>query len=371
MKKLFVCALAVAMVFAFTAPTMAADWNFYGNVQFQTFSKDVDTRVAGSQSDTDTVWNMEAISRFGGKATAGDISANVEFKAYGHDFSETAPGNASNDEVKLRHLYGEWNFGAGKLLIGQTWPIVMSLISGQQADSVGMNGYGALFHDRTTQIRLTFGGLKIGLLTPNTQNTALAGGDIDVTLPRIELGYRFATDMFWVEPFLGYQTFDVQYSAASTSTTDVTSVIYGVKGKVNFGPAFVGITFAAGTNPGDYELYGASASIINGGSAFLEGTEMKDVDYMEYMLNVGFKFSDMISAEAGYGRQTTEATVMGTGKVEDPRLSYYINVPITLAPGVMLIPEYSMFSEDDVTVAGVSTDETETTYIGAKWMISF
>jgi hypothetical protein len=368
MKKLFVCALAVAMVFAFTAPTMAADWNFYGNVQFQTFSKDVDTRVPGADSDTDTVWNMEPISRFGGKVVSGDISANYEVKAYGHDFVE---GSASNDEVKLRHLYGEWNFGAGKLLIGQTWNLVSSLISGQQADSTGMNGYGALFHDRTTQIRLTFGGLKIAFVTPNTQNTALAGGDIDVTLPRMEFAYKFATDMFWVEPFLGYQTYDVQYSAASNSTTDVTSVIYGVQGKVNFGPAWVGLCFAAGTNPGDYELYGASASIINGGRAFLEGTEMKDVDYMEYMLNAGFKFSDMISMEAGYGRQTTEATVAGIGKVEDPRFSYYINVPITLAPGVMLIPEYSMFSEDDVTAAGVSADETETTYIGAKWMISF
>ena len=47
MKKLFVCTLAVAMVIAFTAPTMAAEWNFYGSARMQTYSVDVDPDIEG------------------------------------------------------------------------------------------------------------------------------------------------------------------------------------------------------------------------------------------------------------------------------------------------------------------------------------
>ncbi|RLD98688.1 MAG: hypothetical protein DRJ13_10630, partial [Bacteroidetes bacterium] len=81
MKKLFVCFLAVAMVFAFTAPLMAADWAFYGNTRFQTFSVDQDKEAnAGSttEGDTDTAWYMQGNSRFGGKVAAGDISGHLE-----------------------------------------------------------------------------------------------------------------------------------------------------------------------------------------------------------------------------------------------------------------------------------------------------
>ncbi len=187
-------------------------------------------------------------------------------------------------------------------------------------------------------------------------------GDVDVTLPKIELAYRFATDMFWVEPFLGYQTYDVQYSAAN-ATTDVTSMIYGFKGKVNFGPAYVGLGLSAGTNPAEYGLAGT------GQAASLVGTEMKEITYMEYMANVGFKMSDMVTFEAGYGSQQTENDL--AVKTEIDQFAYYIQANIALAPGVHLIPEYSMLSKGETKTGGVTTDNGETTYIGAKWQINF
>jgi len=358
MKKLFVCFLAVAMVFAFTAPLMAADWNFYGNTRFQTFSQDRDKELVGggaTESDTDTIWLMQNNSRFGGKVAAGDIAGHIEVSV-----GSVASGGTNN--VGIRHLTGTWNFGAGSLLVGHTWSILTNLLSNQAANQgQGLLGYGSIFQARQDQIRLTFGGFKVGFLAPTT--SAGAGPDIDTTLPKIELAYRFATDMFWVEPFLGYQTYERQYSAATTSMADVTSVIYGFKGKVNFGPAFVGLGLSAGTNPTEYGLSGT------GQASTLVGTEYKDITYMEYMLNAGFKASDMFTIEAGYGAQMTEDDL--AAKTEIERNAYYIQVDISLAPGVHLIPEYSKIDNGESKTSGVTTDLGAATWIGAKWQINF
>jgi len=381
MKKLFVCFLAVAMVFAFTAPLMAADWNFYGNTRFQTFSADRDKEAVSAtatEGDTETVWLMQNNSRFGGKGSSGDVAGHIEVSV-----GSKASGGTNN--VGIRHLTGTWNFGAGSLLVGHTWAILTNLLSNQAANQgQGLLGYGSIFQSRQDQIRLTFGGFKIGFLAPTTAalssaavatgltasgeavygvGAAPVAGDVDVTLPKIELAYRFATDMFWVEPFLGYQTYDVQYSTTSTATTDVTSIIYGLKGKVNFGPAFVGLGISAGSNPTEYGLAGT------GQVSTLVGTEMKDITYMEYMLNAGFKISDMYTLEAGYGAQMTENDL--AAKTEIERNAYYVQVDISLAPGVHLIPEYSKIDNGESKTGGVTTDLGGTSYIGAKWQINF
>jgi hypothetical protein len=357
MKKLFVCFLAVALVFAFTAPTMAADWNFYGNTRFQTFSQTVDN-VAPADDDTDTVWLMQNNSRFGGKVAAGDIAGHIEVSA-------ASVSSGSTDNIGLRHLTGTWNFGAGTLLVGHTWAVITNLLSNAAANQgFGMLGYGSIYQGRRDQIRLTFGGLKIGLLAPaHAAGTTFTGAENDTTLPKVEVAYRFATDMFWVEPYVGYNSFD-QGTGVGTQTEAITSMIYGFKGKVNIGPAFIGAGFAMGTNPADYGLAGSKINAV------WDGATVQDVDYMEYMVNVGFKMSDMVTFEGGYGRSINEIDVAGT-KVEDPSFSYYIQADITLAPGVHLIPEYAQISEDDVTTGGTSVDEASTSYIGAKWQINF
>jgi len=385
MKKLFVCFLAVALVCAFTVPAMSADWNFYGNTRFQTFSHDRDKEAisaTATESDTDTVWLMQNNSRFGGKVAAGDISGHIEVAA-------ASVSSGSTDNIGLRHLTGTWNFGAGSLLIGHTWAVITNLLSNQIANQgQGMLGWGSVYQGRRDQIRLTFGGLKIGLLSPTTSGlssttgttptgyladgTAVYGakpvnGDVDVTLPKIEVAYRFATDMFWVEPYIGYQTYDRQYST-TTATTDVTSFIYGAKGKVNFGPAYVGLGLTLGTNPAEYGLAVSATNVVK---ATLVNNTYEDVDYMEYMGLVGFKMNDMVTFEAGYGEQKMESDPNGI-KTEYDRFTYYVNADITLAPGVHVIPEYSKFDNGSKKVTGATDVELGTeSYIGAKWQINF
>jgi len=91
---------------------------------------------------------------------------------------------------------------------------------------------------------------------------------------------------------------------------------------------------------------------------------------MEYMLNVGFKMSDMWAFEAGYGAQQTEQDNAGA-KTEMDNSSYYIQADISLAPGVHLIPEFAVIDDGETKTAAATTKNGKTTYIGAKWQINF
>ena len=362
MKKLFVCALAIAMVFALTAPTMAADWAFYGSARFDTFSNDVDPQVAGTESDTDTQWAVAGNSRLGATVSAGDVGGGFEYGTSGG--------------VNLRKLYGTWNFGAGTLLVGQTYTPIANFYSNQVwgADEDLLSN-GMAYHARRGQIRLTFGGFDVAFVTPVTQATlrttalgTIASADNDVTLPQIVMSYKFSTDMFSVKPYLGWATYDFTTGVTSaTQSESVDSLVYGVGGKVNFGPAYVAANVWGGNNAGNFGMYMAT-----NGNAVVNAVDGKIVDNttLAYAGVVGFKASDMFIIEGGYGASKSEVDTMGV-KVEDTSFSYYINCTINLAPGVFIVPEFGKYSLDEIKMAGVSTKETETTYFGAKWQINF
>jgi len=360
MKKLFVCALAVAMVFAFTAPLMAADWNFYGSARFRTFSDDVDPQVAGTESDTDTVWNLQANARIGATVSAGDVGGGFEY------------GSGPN----LRKLYGTWNFGAGTLMIGQNYTPIAEFYSNQvwgQDEDLLSNGMA--YHGRRGQIRLTFGGFNVAFVTPNAVAKAIVGttatGDVDTTLPQIVASYKFATDMFSVKPYIGYQSYDTTTGfTTATQQESVDSLVYGIGGKVNFGPAYVAANVFAGSNVGDMGI--ALADAAAGKAQVIQTTgKIEDAETLAYAAVVGFKASDMFIIEGGYGAANSEYTIPGAAKTEDTSYSYYINCTINMAPGVFVVPEFGKYSLDEVKTGSVVTKQPETTYFGAKWQINF
>lgn len=355
MKKLFVCALALAMVFAFTAPTMAADWNFYGSARFATYSEDVDTRVPGVESDVDTLWATQANSRIGANVSGGDVGGRFEMSS----------------SFGLRLLYGTWNFGAGTLLVGQDYSPIAEFYSNQVwGGDEDLLSNGMAYDGRQGQIKLIFGNFKLAFITPVTSGNiggAAPAGDTDTTLPKMALSYKFATDMFSVKPYLGYQTYD-QDTGVGTVQESVTSLVYGLGGKVNFGPAYVAANVWGGTNAGNYGMAIADAGAGTAGVNVNGGIE--DATTLAYAGVIGFKASDMFIIEGGYGAAKSELDFAGS-KTEDSSFSYYINCTINLAPGVFIVPEFGKYSLDTIDTAGVSTDQTETTYFGAKWQINF
>ncbi len=395
MKKFIVFFAAIAMVGAFAFTAAAADWSFYGSARMETFSKDASKEVssnsmAATHDDQDTTWDLQGNSRLGANVAAGDVTGRFEFAV-----DDTAG-------VTTRILWGEWNFGAGKLGVGQHYTPITILYSNQVVGGdADLLGWGAAYDGRRPMVRLSIGGFELALIKPNsgvetiaagsvfetvattTQTDTLlgtvfstlgttAGGNLnyDTSIPKIAAKYKFKTDTYFVEAFAGYNTYDVKREDTDVSYS-VDSYIVGLGANANFGAFYVKGSIFTGENVGSYGLSGgetkASKAEWNATNATFDDSET-----LMYMGVLGFKASDMLTFEVGYGAVSDEVDVAGGGKEEDDRQAYYANAVITLAPGVFLVPEIGKFDYDDSkTNAGVTAENGDITYFGLKWQINF
>jgi len=361
MKKLLVLLSAIAFVVAFTVPAMAADWGFYGSARMCTFMEDnsKEQTTAGLFDDSDLGWKSLGSSRFGANAKAGDIGGKFEA-----GFSE------SDSNTTLRQIFGTWNFGAGQLLVGQTYTPSFYVISNQTttADISGLK-MGSPYGGRLPMVQLKVGGLKIAAIKPSAtlyvQGTS-ATNELDTSLPKLEVSYDLKVGPVGLHIWGGYNS----YAEAVTATDkeyDIDSTLYGVAFKFAPGPFYVNGSVYMGTNNASYGLIGYETM----GAAYNSTADsIEDADNLAYLLVAGFKVSDMLTLEAGYGVLENEKTVAGT-KTEDTFNGYYIQAPITLAKGMTIIPEYGKFDYDEVKVASSTTKQGDMSYFGAKWQIDF
>jgi len=360
MNKAIVGILITALILTFAGPSPAAEWTVYGSARMATFSSDVDPQVAGVSSDTDTLWALQGNSRIGANVTAGDVGGRFEY------------GSGPN----LRHLYGTWNFGPGIILVGQAYTPLNEFYSNQvyEADN-DLNKEGMIFHGRRAQIQVRFSKFELALVEPNTQVTLLnsAGAtvtstDSDAALPQIMMSYHYTSGLFTIDPFLGWATYDFTTGVTSaTQQESVDSLVYGFAGKVYLGPAFFGAGLVAGSNVGNMGITTRTLSntVINAADG-----KLADNDTLAYAAVLGYKANDIFKFEGGYGYISSEVDVAGV-KTEDTGFSYYIQSTVTLAPGVIVVPEVGIVSNDEIKTGGVATKQSETTYLGAKWQINF
>jgi hypothetical protein len=360
MKKL----LIVLAVLLLAAPTMAAEWNFYGSARFATFSVDADPDLPGVDSDRDTRWNQQGNSRIGATVKFNDeIGGGFE---YSH----------SGGNVGVRKMYGTYNFGAGELLIGQDYtPSSSYFYSNSVYDSDGdLLGVGQFYVGRVPMIQLKFGNLKLAFIDPNTKGevftteslvaynsvTDTVGtftGDGDTTIPKIEASYRFKGEMFFVDFFGGYQTYEVE---SGPQSYDVDSYVVGIGAGLNFGPVFFNAGFHMGENLGNYGAYNPTGLLDE--AVVIDGGNLEDQEGMGYLGVLGFKANDMLTIEAGYGREESEIR-----DFEQDATQYYLNATINITKGFFIVPEIGMI---EVSEDGVSA-EPEIFYAGAKWQINF
>jgi len=335
MRKLLVLLSAVAFVVAFTVPAMSADWGFYGSARMSTFFDDVSPEVG--DSDTDLTWDLQGNSRLGATVKAGDIGGGFEY------------GSGPN----LRKLYGTWNFGGGSLLVGQTYTPLNIFQSNQVwGGDTDLLPYGGIYNGRRPMIQLSTAGFKVALVTPHALS-ALGGVDTDLTIPKIEASYAFKGGPVKLTPMLGYQTYDAV--DATDSSVGVDSLFYGLGFNVGLGAAYINGNVYMGTNLGQYGMWqqGADDATITAG-------DLNDNDSLGYVLVAGFKASDTIGLEAGYGHVEHELDV--TGSEADETESIYVQATINLAKGCFIVPEIGKVDHKNVS---------ETTYYGAKWQINF
>ncbi|MCK5542844.1 MAG: hypothetical protein KAI40_09130 [Desulfobacterales bacterium] len=370
MKKLIGFITALALVVVFSMP-VAADpqWNFYGSARVHTFSGDRDladtapnvqgTTAGGDTSDRDTSWTG-ADSRWGAKVKVSDtLSGRVEW----------SQGNG------LRLFYGTWDFGAGKLTVGQFWtPAVKMIYSNQVGGTSGPNnGFaagrsmidaGTPFTSRDTGLQLQFGDFKIAFVTPTSSllTAAAATHEVDTTLPQIEVGYHLALGKAFMDFVGGYNSYDVESSIAGNDF-DIDSYFLAIGGGVNLGTFYVKASAFTGQNIGVYGMTSATATNPTLGVS----NKVNDNDTYGLLLVAGAKMSDMVSLEGGVGYLESELDVAGAN--EDDNLTFYVQATINLAPGVSITPEIGVVDYGDS--ATKNQDDGDFTYFGIRWMINF
>jgi hypothetical protein len=355
MKK-FTILIAVLAMIAMAMPAAAdPQWDFYGSARVATFWADTDLpdgvlTLGGDDDDADTVWAVQGNSRIGANVKVSDtLSGRFEY------------GSGPN----LRLLYGTWNFGAGSLRAGQMYTPLTKLISNQVfASDNDLVGVGGLYTGRQGGLMLTVGDFKLGLYTPAGQ-TLGAVGDIDYIIPKIEVSYHLALGKAYIDFVGAYQTYDVETVG---NDFDVDSWILGMGAGVNLGTFYIKSTGYYAENLGNYGngMFNIASGTSND-SAVLVGTSVEDNETWGVVLVAGAKVSDMVTVEGGFGYVEAESDLAGTQ--DDDAMSYYVNASITLAPGVLMVPEVGVLDGADGRVNG--TDGQKTTYFGVKWQINF
>jgi hypothetical protein len=352
MKKLFVIFASVALVAAFAVSATAGDWSFYGNARMATFWNDTDDGTPGGD-DEDLQWDLQGNSRIGAKVKNDAVSGLFELGLKGD--------NGGDDvDVGTRRIEASWDIGSPTLTIGKTYSPINQFISGQVfGGDAGLLGNGCLYGGRPGLIQLGFGMFEIALVNPksNVAHPGLLATDVDEVLPKVEAAFHFKTDMFFVNVRGGYQTYDIE-GGAGVSDVSVDSTAFGADAGVNFGPAYVKVAASMLTNGGEARWAGGTAATANGA-----GTDVDDVDSMQYALVAGFKASDMASLEVGYGFREHDSDAAGVA--DDEETAWYLQANLQVAPGVFIIPEIGGYDDQGALDAG------DQTYFGAKWQINF
>ncbi|MBT8358079.1 MAG: hypothetical protein HKO79_07660 [Desulfobacterales bacterium] len=371
MKKILLVFIAIALIVAFSIPSAAGDaeWNFYGSARVATFWFDNSKeRAVGTglferdaahtppSDDKDLQWALQSNARIGATVANGDVGGAFEY----------------GTGVNVRKLYGTWNFGAGTLLVGQTYTPFNIFNSNQVIDAdADLLAWGAIYEGRKPLIQVSFGNFKLALIQPSTSLgtvggvavtpggfTGLAGAEADTTLPKIEVAYSFKTDMFEAGVVGGYNEFEIE---TDTKDYDIDSWAAGIWAGVNLGPVFINANVYQALNGGNFGISGEGDDL-----ASFVSNKVKDVDTLGYAGVVGFKANDSLTFEGGYGKVSHDSDV--AGEKDDDTTTYYVQAVITLAPGVMIIPEYGKI---DYEKNNANAKEGDTVYYGAKWQINF
>jgi hypothetical protein len=300
--------------------------------------------------------HLQANSRFGANFKNGDFGGKVEV-----GLNSTTGAAAGNTVTRL--LYGTWNFGSGKLTVGQDYSRYHTLTNQAYSDDNGNIGYGALWDGRQAQIRVDMNnGFYFSAIKPNgnvdngNQEVANAAGNTgnDSYLPKLNVGYAgkaggFGYNVGVVGQFYKNQTIDEQITAAMAYFT----------GNTTFGATTVGFSTSYGQNVGNMGFSGRMS---------YDTAALENVSGFEGMLTLGQKLSDTLSLNAGFGYVTDKSGADGAER--DDKLLLWANMPVKLAKYVTLVPEVSYYDQLSETTTSADSD-AKNWAVGAKWQIDF
>lgn len=346
-QKQMMTIAAIGALSAVTAlPAMAADVNFYGQARLATFYNMIDDAAGESTNGFDE--HFQPNSRFGANFKNGDFGGKVEI-GLGSTINATA--------LYTRLLYGTWNFGSGKLLVGQDYNRYWVGSAQVHGDDTGFTGYGATDDKRSPQIRVDmnngfyFAAIQSKNNVNNGNQETVTGGN-EAYLPKLNVGYagkagNFSYNAGLVGQFYKDKAIDEQ----------ITSLMGYLSGKYAMGATALQFNLSYAQNPAEMNFQGRLARKA--------GTE--DVTGFEGFVQLSQTLSPTLSLNAGVGYITDKAD--DYAKDTDDKMAAFINMPVKLAKYVTLTPEISYYDQLD-EVAGVASDANHWA-VGAKWQIDF
>jgi Gram-negative porin len=375
MKKLMGLLAVITMVGAFSA-TALADVSLYGSARFRSYYASVDNGVPGADKDKDLEWRMGHLSRFGANFKSEKITGIFELDARagsagGTDDIERGDGASKLGAMRLRLLWGQWDFGAGKLMIGQNFPLYDVPVSGINYYTGGLQKFGGMgyqFGPRSSQIRLTFGDFRLAFLSTVTgwQWSPLGSfEEANIRYPKIEARYDIRRDAFALNFIAGWQTYEIEDRNGTKETKDINSYVLGARCKANFGPAYANLGLTYRQNGQNYDAWTVSTKEL----AVLQGNDLKDATAWGVVAALGWKINDMWTLEASHG--TLDSKQDTSLDNEDDAMIWCLQAKITLAPNVYIYPELIYQDNKSVTTNGVTTDQGDITIIGMYWRIDF
>ncbi len=425
MKKLLVALLVLGLA----APAMAAEVALYGSFRThlgyydvsedyggagvaaaaQVGGPDMDPTILSGQGfdDAGTVLSLSGQSRFGAKAKVSD-TLNAVFEAGLLETSRIPSGgpngnSSQNQDIYLRLAYGTWNFGAGSFMFGKNYtPATYLLYSnqlgdlGDQGDAIMLVG-GITYAGRQPQLRLTFGGFEIAAIEHNTAPTvtglsAAAGtaDDLDFTFPKFEAAYTLNTPMITVRPAVGWQTYDTvdRTTGGSEADESVTSYLGALGLQLRFNPVYINMTGSYTVNAANYGINNFAlgianspalvvpvlnpTGIINVNNARYVNGDVEDSTLIMATFVVGAKLSPMLKVEAGMSYSSAEVDLSATASADQTAYVYYVQAPITVAPGVTMTPEVGMVDRGDLAIDGAAdADQGEMMYGIVNFRVDF
>jgi len=376
MKKIILLLAVIALVGAFSA-IASADVDLYGSARFRSYYVSNDNGVPGSDKDRDLEWRMGLLSRFGANFKSKNITGRFELDARassGASLSEPierTDGASKLGAIRLRHLWGEWDFGAGRLMIGHNFPLYDVPVSGINYYSGGLQSRGGMgyeFGPRTSQIRLTFGDLRLAFLTTVTAYQFAPLGSFEeanIRYPKIELRYDIRKDTYALNLVGGWQTYEIEDRNGTKETRDITSYVLGARLKANIGPAYANLGLTWRQNGRNYDAW----TVTNKELAVLQGNDLKDAHAWGVVAALGWKINDMWTFEASHGSLNAKQDTSLDN--EDDAMVWCLQAKITLAPNVYIFPELIYQDNKDVINDGVVTDQGDATIFGIYWRIDF
>src|SRR5512133_1270758 len=383
MKKRFVGASLIAAALALSTSAMALDLTPYGAIRVGTWwtSSTYYNNTATPLHDADFTLDLQGDSLIGMRVKEGDFSGVAELGAYN-------PKNRGAG-LELRMLFGEWNFGEGKLRVGYA-PSPYVYRSEQTYDSDGgFNGYGSLWDGRYAQIKASLNnGLYLTLkkqetggfgnnYTTNTgpawQNTAFnptatqyaaTNTNYDTYLPQTTVGYEGKAGIVTYGSGVAFNLYKVTQTNSDVQafSDDIYSYLAFAHAKIDLAPLELKFNAYTGQNIGNLMSNAGAAT----GSFYYRNVAGQTANAYTYggWGQIGYTMNDKVKMFAGVSYESNDTRLT----VADERMAAFANLQYAVTKNFKVVPEFT-YLNDLRNTAG--NKEPQIYAAGAKWEMSF